>query len=34
MAVGLSVYHVSNAGLYDRNPGHNSIVLVVTHSLD
>jgi len=31
--VGLSVYHVSNAGFYDKNPGHNSLVLVVTRTL-
>ncbi len=29
LGVGLMVYHLSNAGLYDLNPGANSIVLTV-----
>jgi hypothetical protein len=28
--VGLSYYHLSNAVLYDRNPGEESLVLVVS----
>lgn len=31
--VGLAAYHVSNAGLDDKNPGHNSLVLVISRSL-
>jgi len=31
--VGIAAYHVSNAGLEDKNPGHNSLVLVVSRSL-
>ncbi len=29
MRLGLLVYHLSNAGIYDLNPGSNSLVLVV-----
>ncbi len=30
LRLGLLFYHLSNAGLYDRNPGSNSVVLVAT----
>lgn len=29
LRLGLSVYHLSNAGIYDLNPGSNSLVLVI-----
>jgi lipid A 3-O-deacylase len=33
MRVGLAAYHVSNGSLSDKNPGHNSLVLVISRSL-
>jgi hypothetical protein len=33
MRAGIAAYHVSNAGLDDKNPGHNSLVVVISHSL-
>ena len=32
--LGASIYHLSNAGLYDMNPGSNSIVVVIAMPLD
>lgn len=33
LRLGLSFYHLSNAGLYDRNPGSNSLVLTLSTAL-
>ncbi len=29
----LAIYHLSNAGLYDRNPGSNSLILTYSFPL-
>lgn len=33
LSLGLAFYHLSNAGLYDSNPGSNSLVLTLTAPL-
>lgn len=32
--LGVDFYHLSNAGIYDENPGSNSLVLVYGHRID